>query len=108
MTTDEFIKKWNVAFEDKEQQLEFAAEMQRDLQLVIKWHNLDRDIAVWFEKYELRRQARKISKQFAICPFGCCILTPDGVIIDRDSFAEKWNYDNDEYWNNYYDDETNW
>lgn len=31
MTTKEFIKKWNVAFESKEQELEFAKEMELDL-----------------------------------------------------------------------------
>lgn len=31
MTKQEFIKKWNIAFEDKEQETEFAAEMSNDL-----------------------------------------------------------------------------
>ena len=35
MTKEEFIKKWNVAFEDKEQDAEFAAEMEADLKAVI-------------------------------------------------------------------------
>jgi hypothetical protein len=34
MTKEEFIKKWNIAFEDKEQELEFAAEMESDLDAV--------------------------------------------------------------------------
>jgi hypothetical protein len=34
MTKKEFIEKWNVAFEDKEQELEFAAEMEIDLYAV--------------------------------------------------------------------------
>lgn len=36
MTKQEFISKWNVAFESKEQELEFAREMKRDLEEVIK------------------------------------------------------------------------
>lgn len=32
MTAKEFIKKWNVAYEDKEQELEFSLEMKADLQ----------------------------------------------------------------------------
>lgn len=35
MTIQEFIKKWNVAFEDKELELEFANQMQADLNAVI-------------------------------------------------------------------------
>lgn len=35
MTKKDFIKKWNVAFESKEQELEFAAEMKADLEEVI-------------------------------------------------------------------------
>ena len=35
MTKQEFIKKWNVAFEDREQQLEFAREMKNDLNAII-------------------------------------------------------------------------
>ena len=35
MTKQGFIKKWNVAFEDREQQLEFAREMQKDLNSII-------------------------------------------------------------------------
>ena len=35
MNKTEFIKKWNVAYEDKEQQNEFAVEMQQDLDAVI-------------------------------------------------------------------------
>ena len=31
MTTSEFIKKWNVAFEDLEQKREFAKEMRKDI-----------------------------------------------------------------------------
>ncbi len=31
MTKQDFIKKWNVAFEDKEQEAQFAAEMEADL-----------------------------------------------------------------------------
>jgi len=34
MKKEEFIKKWNVAFEDKEQEAEFAAEMNEDLNKV--------------------------------------------------------------------------
>lgn len=34
LTAEEFIKKWNVAFEDKEQKLEFDIEMQNDLNSV--------------------------------------------------------------------------
>lgn len=36
MTKKEFIEKWNVAFEDKEQKEEFASEMSEDLDLVIQ------------------------------------------------------------------------
>jgi len=31
MTIDEFIEKWNVAYEDKEQEAEFASEMRDDI-----------------------------------------------------------------------------
>ena len=34
MTTKEFITKWNVGYEDKEQQTEFAREMKADLEAV--------------------------------------------------------------------------
>jgi len=34
MTKHDFIEKWNVAFEDKEQQVEFAREMEADLEAV--------------------------------------------------------------------------
>lgn len=33
MEAKEFIKKWNVAYEDKEQKLEFSKEMGNDLKL---------------------------------------------------------------------------
>lgn len=36
MTRKEFIRKWNVAFENKEQELDFAAEMERDLKELSK------------------------------------------------------------------------
>ncbi len=35
MTKEEFIKKWNVAFDSKEQELEFEAEMAFDMDLII-------------------------------------------------------------------------
>lgn len=35
MTKEEFVNKWNVAFESKEQELEFKAEMILDLDDVI-------------------------------------------------------------------------
>ena len=31
MTKEDFIKKWNVGYEDKEQKIEFAKEMRNDL-----------------------------------------------------------------------------
>ena len=36
MTTEEFIEKWNVAYESLEQKAEFAAEMRRDLKSIGK------------------------------------------------------------------------
>lgn len=36
MTKQEFINKWNVAYESKEQQIEFQHEMMKDLNLVIE------------------------------------------------------------------------
>lgn len=36
MDRNQFIKKWNVGFEDREQKLEFAQEMKSDLDKVIK------------------------------------------------------------------------
>lgn len=40
MTKKQFIDKWNVAYEDKEQQAEFAKLMKADLRSVIIYHNL--------------------------------------------------------------------
>ncbi len=36
MEIKKFIKKWNVAFESKEQQREFAIEMENDIREVVK------------------------------------------------------------------------
>jgi hypothetical protein len=36
MSAEEFIKKWNVGFESKEQEIEFAHEMKSDLEA---YHN---------------------------------------------------------------------
>lgn len=40
MNIIEFIEKWNVAYEDKEQKLEFAKEMEADLKAVIEFKNI--------------------------------------------------------------------
>ncbi len=40
MKVKEFIKKWNVVFEDKEQELEFAVEMKKDLKEKQKYNGL--------------------------------------------------------------------
>lgn len=39
MTKEEFIKKWVVAYESKEQQIEFANEMKADLEGIITAEN---------------------------------------------------------------------
>jgi hypothetical protein len=36
MTKEEFIGKWNVAYEDKEQEIEFAIEMKADLDSIVE------------------------------------------------------------------------
>ncbi len=36
MKIKQFIKKWNVAFEDKEQKHEFATEMKNDIKEIVK------------------------------------------------------------------------
>jgi len=44
MEIEEFIQKWNVAFEDKEQEVEFEKEMRKDLE---KIQQKPKDVTDW-------------------------------------------------------------
>lgn len=41
MTKEEFIKKWNVGYENHEQMHEFAYEMGMDLEALSEWRGID-------------------------------------------------------------------
>lgn len=63
MTIDEFIEKWNVAYEDKEQETEFASEMRDDIISILSLINTKNKTGL----DELRKKPHKSS----VCGMNC-------------------------------------
>lgn len=57
MNNKEFIKKWNVAFEDKEQEVEFARGMLYDL------NSLNIELMLKLKRLELRMEVIRINSK---------------------------------------------
>lgn len=105
MTIPEFIQKWNVAFESKEEEAEFAAEMEADIKSLISsrpepdesgadpndilapyhLHPIpDDELAVWYR----HEDAVKAMRQFAAQEVSRALVAKDEYIINlMDNFG---------------------
>ena len=82
MKEKEFIKKWNVAYEDKEQEIEFSKEMSNDLKLYSR--------QLQTELKEAREMEEKHIKMFTN------FLIDEGYLVNVSELTIEEMYD---YWN---------